>query len=82
MITGFILAHICLGLIILGFIMPRWYDVFVPTHRRHEGTEATIAMKPRAQLESQAVVDVHSESGGTGYGNVLPGEKTANQANL
>lgn len=78
MITGFILAHICMALIILGFIMPRWYDVFVPPHRRHEGTEATIAMEPRAQLESQAVVDVHPESGQAGYGNVLPGEKTAN----
>ncbi|KAK0642814.1 Sodium- and chloride-dependent GABA transporter 1 [Lasiodiplodia hormozganensis] len=42
MISGFILAHLCLLMIILGFIMPRYYDCFVPPHRRGEGTEVTI----------------------------------------
>ncbi|KAL2869565.1 sodium:neurotransmitter symporter family protein [Aspergillus lucknowensis] len=37
MITGFIVAHIILLLILLGFVMPRYYDVFIPPDRVGEG---------------------------------------------
>ncbi|KAL4786933.1 hypothetical protein BJX76DRAFT_320116 [Aspergillus varians] len=37
MITGFILAHIILLLILLGFVMPRYYDVLIPPGRIDEG---------------------------------------------
>lgn len=45
MIAGFILAHLCMFLIILGFIMPRYYDCFVPPRRQNEGTEVTVVNK-------------------------------------
>lgn len=41
MIAGFILAILCLAVMFLGFIAPRYYDVFVPPSRRHEGLEET-----------------------------------------
>ncbi|KAF2705202.1 SNF-domain-containing protein [Pleomassaria siparia CBS 279.74] len=41
MIAGFILAHILMVLIIVGAVMPRYYDVLIPPERRAEGTEAT-----------------------------------------
>ncbi|KAL1617165.1 hypothetical protein SLS54_007942 [Diplodia seriata] len=42
MIAGFILSHLCLLMIVLGFIMPRYYECFVPPYRRDEGTEVTV----------------------------------------
>lgn len=42
MIAGFILSHLLMVAIILGCVMPRYYDVFVPVDRRDEGTEATV----------------------------------------
>ena len=41
MIAGFILAHICLLAILLGFVMPRYYEVFVPAERREDGAVET-----------------------------------------
>lgn len=49
MIAGFILAHFCLLLILLGVVFPRYYDIFIPPHRRAEGTEMTIASQPKEQ---------------------------------
>ncbi|KAL4866530.1 hypothetical protein BDV12DRAFT_172748 [Aspergillus spectabilis] len=37
MITGFILAHLILLLILLGFVLPRYYDIFIPPDRIGEG---------------------------------------------
>lgn len=45
MIAGFILAHFCLLLILLGVILPRYYNIFIPEHRRAEGTEETIPLQ-------------------------------------
>ena len=42
MVAGFILAHILMLFIIIGFIMPRYYNPLIPAHRRDEGTEETI----------------------------------------
>jgi solute carrier family 6 GABA transporter-like protein 1 len=57
MITGFIIAHIGLAIVILGFVMPRYYDIFVPLHRRDEGTEPTIANKPKGTIVARAIED-------------------------
>jgi solute carrier family 6 GABA transporter-like protein 1 len=50
MIAGFILSHICLVLIVLGFVMPRYYDVFIPPHRRGEGTEETVVNETKDEV--------------------------------
>ncbi|KAI0539906.1 sodium-dependent noradrenaline transporter [Xylaria digitata] len=42
MITGFVLTHILLTLVLIGFVIPRYYDVFIPPSRQSEGTEATV----------------------------------------
>ena len=57
MITGFILAHIGLCVILLGFVMPRYYDVFIPVHRRQEGTEDTVVNEVKGEVVARAVAD-------------------------
>lgn len=42
MISGFILAHIGMVIIIAGYIFPRYYDSLIPPERRGEGTEPTV----------------------------------------
>ncbi|KAF9890226.1 hypothetical protein FE257_006138 [Aspergillus nanangensis] len=49
MITGFILSHICLLFILIGFVFPRYYDVFIPPTRRSEGSEETIVNESKEQ---------------------------------
>lgn len=62
-IAGFILAHFCLLLILLGVVFPRYYDIFIPSERRSEGTEATVANKLKEQDFVPDVARVDSESG-------------------
>ncbi|KAF2789578.1 SNF-domain-containing protein [Melanomma pulvis-pyrius CBS 109.77] len=57
MIAGFILAHILMVLIIVGCVMPRYYDVFVPPHRRAEGTEATVPNVVKEEIIAVALPD-------------------------
>lgn len=63
MISGFILAHICLLLILLGVVFPRYYDIFIPPNRRAEGTEVTIANEPKEQEYVPEVGVFDQESG-------------------
>lgn len=42
MILGFIAAHLVLIGILLGFVVPRYYNVLIPPARRAEGTEPTV----------------------------------------
>lgn len=56
MIAGFILAHLGLLMIILGFIMPRYYEVFIPPHRRSEGTEPTVANEIKGEIIASTVM--------------------------
>lgn len=42
MIFGFIVAHLCLLLVLVGFVMPRYYDAMVPLGRLKDGTDETI----------------------------------------
>lgn len=51
MITGFILAIMCLSVILLGFVMPRYYNIFIPPHRRSEGLEETVPNEPKIQQD-------------------------------
>jgi len=66
MITGFILSTICMIVILLGFIMPRYYDAFIPLHRRHEGTQETVLNEPSEQVESLSITDSEADGGETG----------------
>lgn len=49
MITGFILTHLCLLGILLGLVMPRYYDVFIPPSRRNDGGEETIVNEAKEE---------------------------------
>ena len=39
---GFTIAHLVLMTICIGFIVPRWYDVFIPSHRQNDGDIKTV----------------------------------------
>ncbi|KAI9371047.1 hypothetical protein BJX61DRAFT_512789 [Aspergillus egyptiacus] len=58
MITGFILAHLILLAILLGFVMPRYYDVFIPPDRVNEGE---VLVGQLAQGEYVANAHVHAD---------------------
>lgn len=63
MIAGFILAHLGLLLILLGFIMPRYYDVFIPLDRRNEELKVTQANQPPEETtEETTTSDVNKET--------------------
>lgn len=66
MITGFVLTHVCLFAILLGLVMPRYYDVFIPPHRRAEGTEETIPNQPKVQdiVDAQGADDHNNDTDG------------------
>lgn len=49
MITGFILSIATITVMIGGLVMPRYYDVFIPKHRREEGTQPTVANELRVE---------------------------------
>ncbi|TLD32850.1 hypothetical protein PspLS_00938 [Pyricularia sp. CBS 133598] len=36
-ILGFAISHCVIAMVILGFLVPRWFDVFIPERRRGEG---------------------------------------------
>ncbi|RYP93419.1 hypothetical protein DL770_000462 [Monosporascus sp. CRB-9-2] len=65
MVAGFILAHVCLLLMIVGFVMPRYYDAFIPVHRRAEGTEETAANETKG-LEREVVLYPGMDGGEAG----------------
>jgi solute carrier family 6 GABA transporter-like protein 1 len=50
MIAGFILSILTVVVILVGFVMPRYYDAFIPVHRRGEGTEPTTAMDTKGEV--------------------------------
>jgi solute carrier family 6 (neurotransmitter transporter, GABA) member 1 len=57
MILGFIVAHIGMVIVIGGCVMPRYYSVLIPAHRRAEGTEETVAMEPKGEVVARAIAD-------------------------
>ena len=57
MVLGFTVAHIGIALIILGFVVPRYYSVMIPPHRRDEGMEETVACKSKGEVIARAIND-------------------------
>ncbi|KAJ6138207.1 hypothetical protein N7471_004693 [Penicillium samsonianum] len=78
MIAGFILAHFCLLLILLGLVFPRYYNVFIPPHRRAEGTEVTTANQPK---EQDFVPDVGVFDFESGMPESISGRKCSDRIN-
>lgn len=64
MIAGFILSILTIIAVLLGFVMPRYYDAFIPVGRRGEGTEPTIAMEPKHELAGRPAADMVYAEGG------------------
>jgi solute carrier family 6 GABA transporter-like protein 1 len=53
-IVGFTVAHFALIIVTLGFIVPRWYDVFIPLHRRGDGDQPTVANISKGDLDGES----------------------------
>jgi solute carrier family 6 (neurotransmitter transporter, GABA) member 1 len=66
MILGFIVANIGMVIILAGFIMPRYYGLLVPPHRRDEGAEVTIPNEPKGQVVARAMEDPDIDGGESG----------------
>ncbi|KAL2683019.1 hypothetical protein Neosp_007481 [[Neocosmospora] mangrovei] len=62
-ILGFAIAHICLLLIGLGVLVPRWYDCMIPPKRRDEGN---IPYAPNVLLGSTDAQQSDSMEAGEG----------------
>ncbi|KAG9756320.1 SNF-domain-containing protein, partial [Aureobasidium melanogenum] len=56
MITGFILSVLGMLAVLLGFVMPRYYDAFIPVERRDEGTKETVLNQPMDKIDAVEVV--------------------------
>ncbi|KAI5202646.1 SNF-domain-containing protein [Aureobasidium subglaciale] len=63
MITGFILSILGMVGVLLGFVMPRYYDALIPVDRRHEGTQETILNEPTDQVDVVSVGGSDVEDG-------------------
>jgi len=75
MITGFIIAHIIMVAIILGYAIPRYYDVLIPVDRRGEGDEPTIVMQTKGELAGRPIGDLVNAERGDGYSSGSDREK-------
>jgi solute carrier family 6 GABA transporter-like protein 1 len=64
MITGFILSILTIIVVLVGAVMPRYYDAFIPFERRGEGTEPTTAMETKGEVAGLPIGEMaHAESG-------------------
>ena len=77
MIAGFILSHLGLTLVLLGFIMPRYYDVFVPPRRQHEGMEKTVANLPKMRVTEPAAGEPGVDMGEAGSDSPITPNKSS-----
>jgi solute carrier family 6 GABA transporter-like protein 1 len=64
MITGFILSILTIIVVLVGFVMPRYYDAFIPIGRRGEGTEPTTAMETKGDFAGLPVSQIANAEGG------------------
>lgn len=60
MVTGFALAHILLAATLLGLIIPRYYDVFIPPSRLSEGLEVTVV--GQSKIDEPEIEAGHEDS--------------------
>ncbi|KAH0281039.1 SNF-domain-containing protein, partial [Aureobasidium melanogenum] len=66
MITGFILSLLGMLAVLLGFVMPRYYDAFIPIERRDEGTKETVLNQPMEEIDAISVVTSEGDGGESG----------------
>jgi solute carrier family 6 GABA transporter-like protein 1 len=66
MISGFIISILTIVVVLVGFVMPRYYDAFIPHHRRDEGTEPTTAMQTKGEFAGMPVAEIDNAEGGHG----------------
>ena len=64
MIAGFIISILTIIVILVGFVMPRYYDGFIPVERRGEGTEPTVAMDTKGEINGKPVGAIANAEGG------------------
>ncbi|KAH7076472.1 hypothetical protein BKA63DRAFT_283333 [Paraphoma chrysanthemicola] len=64
MITGFILSILTIIVVLVGFVMPRYYDAFIPIGRRGEGTEPTTAMETKGDFAGMPISQIANAEGG------------------
>lgn len=48
---------------LLGFVMPRYYDALVPRDRREEGTKETVLDQPMEEIDAVSVVTSEGDGG-------------------
>jgi solute carrier family 6 GABA transporter-like protein 1 len=58
MILGFIIAHLTMLGVILGYAIPRYYDALIPMERRGEGTEPRVAMETKNELGGRPIANM------------------------
>lgn len=66
MITGFVLSILGMVAVLLGFVMPRYYDAFIPIDRRDEGTKETVLDKPMEKIDAVSVDTTEGDGGESG----------------
>jgi solute carrier family 6 GABA transporter-like protein 1 len=66
MIAGFIISILTVVVILVGFVMPRYYDAFIPLHRREEGTEPTTALETKGEVTGMPVSEMSNAESGQG----------------
>jgi solute carrier family 6 GABA transporter-like protein 1 len=66
MITGFILSILGMVGVLMGFVMPRYYDALIPVERRREGMQKTVIDQPIEQVDGVEFVHSGSDDGESG----------------
>lgn len=74
MIAGFILSILGMVAMLLGFVMPRYYDVFIPVDRRDEGVQKTVLNEPTSRFDEQEPYVGHSSGDDGGESGSLRGD--------
>jgi solute carrier family 6 GABA transporter-like protein 1 len=64
MITGFILSILTIIVVLTGFVMPRYYDAFIPIERRGEGTEPTMGLVTKGEVAGMPATQMANAEGG------------------
>ncbi|KAG9511964.1 SNF-domain-containing protein, partial [Aureobasidium melanogenum] len=66
MISGFILSVLGMLAVLLGFVMPRYYDAFIPVERRDEGTKETVLNQPMDKIDAVEIIASEGDGGECG----------------
>ncbi|KAI5236653.1 SNF-domain-containing protein [Aureobasidium subglaciale] len=74
MITGFILSILGMVGVLVGFVMPRYYNALIPMERRGEGKQKTVLDEPTGQIDAISVANSDVEGGEVGEGERKKGD--------